>query len=78
MNDQWGKKGTKERKKQKQQQQMIDELEKGDQVVTSGGIHGLIQNIKDDIIVLKIAENVKIELSRSAVSRVVNTEDDSK
>ena len=57
---------------------MIDELEKGDQVVTSGGIHGLIQNIKDDIIVLKIAENVKIELSRSAVSRVVNTEDDSK
>tara|TARA_B000000437_G_C11454479_1_gene227784 strand:+ start:83 stop:388 length:306 start_codon:yes stop_codon:yes gene_type:complete len=65
-------------KKQKQQQQMIDELEKGDQVVTSGGIHGLIQNIKDDIIVLKIAENVKIELSRSAVSRVVNKEDDSK
>ena len=65
-------------KKQKQQQQMIDELEKGDQVVTSGCIHGLIQNIKDDIIVLKIAENVKIELSRSAVSRVVNTEDDSK
>ena len=65
-------------KKQKQQQQMIDELEKGDQVVTSGGIHGLIQNIKDDIIVLKIAENVKIELSRSAVSRVVNNEDDSK
>ena len=65
-------------KKQKQQQQMIDELEKGAQVVTSGGIHGLIQNIKDDIIVLKIAENVKIELSRSAGSRVVNTEDDSK
>ena len=65
-------------KKQKQQQQMIDELEKGDQVVTSGGIHGLIQNIKDDIIVLKIAENVKIELSRSAVSRDVNKEDESK
>ena len=65
-------------KKQKQQQQMVDEVEKGDQVVTSGVIHGLIQNIKDDIIVLKIAENVKIELSRSAVSLVVNKEDDSK
>tara|TARA_Y100001968_G_C18727278_1_gene422830 strand:+ start:54 stop:254 length:201 start_codon:yes stop_codon:yes gene_type:complete len=63
-------------KKQKQQQQMIDELEKGDQIVTSGGIHGHIQNIKDDVIVVKIAENVKIELSRSAVSRVVNKEDD--
>ena len=65
-------------KKQKQQQKMIDELEKGDQVVTSGGIHGQIQNIKDDIIVLKIADNVKIELSRSAVSRVVNKEEDAK
>ena len=63
-------------KKQKQQQQMIDEIEKGDQVVTSGGIHGQIQNIKDDVIVLKIAENVKIELSRSAVSRVINKEED--
>lgn len=61
-------------KKQKAQQRMIDELEKGDQVVTSGGIHGVIQSIKDDVIVVKIAENVKIELSRAAVSRVKNKE----
>ncbi len=56
-------------KKQKAQQQMVDELEKGNQVVTSGGIHGTIINVKDDIIVLKIADNVKIEVSRTAVSR---------
>jgi preprotein translocase subunit YajC len=61
-------------KKQKQQQRMIDELEKGDEIVTSGGIHGTILNLKDDIIVLKIAENVKIELARSAVTRVKNKE----
>ncbi len=63
-------------KKQKDQKRMIEELEKGDQVVTSGGIHGSIANIKDDILVLKIADNVKIELSRAAVSRVKNKEDD--
>jgi len=57
-------------KKQKAQQKMIEELEKGDEVVTSGGIHGTILNLKDDIIVLKIADNVKIEVSRAAVSRV--------
>ena len=62
-------------KKQKAQQRMVDELEKGDEVVTSGGLHGIITNIKDDIIVLKIAENVKIELSRAAVQRNKSAED---
>lgn len=62
-------------KKQKNQQRMIDELEKNDEIVTSGGIHGTILNIKDDILVVKIADNVKIEVSRAAVSRVKNKED---
>ena len=64
-------------KKQKAQQRMVDELEKGNRIVTSGGIHGTIDNIKDDIIVLKIAENVKIEVSRAAVQRNKNTEEKS-
>lgn len=57
-------------RKQKNQQKMIDQLQKGDAIVTSGGIHGIITNLKDDVIVVKVAENVRIELSRSAVSRV--------
>ena len=61
-------------RKQKAQQRMIDELERGDEIVTSGGIHGVIQNLKDDIIVVKVAENVKIEVSRGAVARVKNKE----
>lgn len=61
-------------KKQKNQQKMVEELKKGDAVVTSGGIHGVITNLKDDIMVLKVAENVKVEVSRSAVSRVKSTE----
>ena len=62
-------------KKQKNQQRMINELEKNDEIVTSGGIHGTILNIKDDVLVVKIADNVKIEISRAAVSRVKNKED---
>ena len=57
-------------RKQKSQQKMIDELKKGDEIVTSGGIHGVITNLKDDTLSVKIAENVKVELTRSAVSRV--------
>ena len=65
-------------KKQKDQQRLVDELEKKDAIVTSGGIHGVIENIKDDILVVKVAENVKIEISRAAVSRVKNKENDDK
>ncbi|MFT5085896.1 MAG: preprotein translocase subunit YajC [Candidatus Latescibacterota bacterium] len=65
-------------KKQKDQQRLVDELEKKDQIVTSGGIHGVIENIKDDIVVVKIADNVKIEVSRAAVSRVKNKEEEKK
>lgn len=61
-------------KKQKAQQKLVDELEKGDLIVTSGGIHGVITNLKDDVITVKIAENVRVELSRAAVSRVKNKE----
>ena len=57
-------------KKQKTQQKMIDELTKGDKIVTSGGLHGVITNLKDDIITVKIADNVRVEMSRAAVSRV--------
>ena len=51
---------------------MIGALKNGDRVVTSAGIYGTVSGIKDDIIILKIAENVKIEVLKSAVSGVVN------
>jgi preprotein translocase subunit YajC len=63
-------------KKQKTQQKMVDELAKGDKIVTSGGLHGVITSLKDDIIVVKIAENVRVEMSRAAVSRVRDDDGD--
>ncbi len=45
-------------------------LKKGDRVVTSGGLHGTIVGVKEDVVVLKIAEDVKVEVSRSAVADV--------
>ncbi len=62
-------------KKQKSQQKMIDDLTKGDKIVTSGGIHGVITTMKDDVITVKIADNVRVEMSRSAVSRVRDSGD---
>lgn len=64
-----------QRKKQKQHQKMITELKSGAEVVTSGGIYGTITNVKDDRFVLKIAENTKIEISRSSVGSVISSSD---
>ena len=55
-------------------QEMIDNLKSGDKVVTSGGIYGTIVGFKDDRIQLRIAENVKVELSRNAVTALQGNE----
>ena len=61
-----------QQKRQKQTQAMIGSLRNGDKVVTSAGIYGTIAGIKDDVIILKIADNVKVEILKSAVSGLVN------
>jgi preprotein translocase subunit YajC len=58
------------RKKQRELQQMIDKLQKGDRVVTNGGLHGEVAGIEGSIVLLKIADNVKVRVSKSAVSQV--------
>ena len=60
-----------QQKKQKQIQQMIGALKKGDRVLTTGGIYGTVLNVKEHIVVLKIAEDVKIEIEKNAVASVV-------
>ena len=57
-------------KKQKETQRMLSALKKGDRVVTIGGIHGIIQSIKDSTIIIKVDDNVKLEFNRAAVSAV--------
>ena len=59
-----------QQKKQKNFEKMLKELKKNDEVVTSGGIHGTILNVKDDTLTLKIDDNVKIEVNKSAIGYV--------
>ncbi len=58
-------------KRQKDTKSMLANLQKGDKVITIGGIRGVIQSIKDDTVMLKIAGDVVVEFSRSAISSVV-------
>jgi len=60
-----------QQKKQKEHAQMLQELKKNDDVITNGGIHGTIVNVKDKTFMVRVDDNVKIEVSKSAVSGVV-------
>ena len=46
---------------------MLDDLKEGDQVVTLSGFHGTIKKIKDDIVMLQIADNVRVKINRSSI-----------
>ena|SRR6266567_3938242 len=61
-------------KQRKKTAEMLSALKKGDRVLTSGGIYGTIQGVEPDVVYLKIAENVKIKVARSAVSSIVAPE----
>jgi len=63
-----------QRKKQAELEEQLKALKTGDRVVTNSGIHGVIANVKGDTsttLILKIAENVKIEIEKSAVGTIV-------
>lgn len=57
-------------KQRKQHEAMLKNLRKHDEVVTSGGLIGTVANVKPDTITLRIDENVRVEVDRSAISRV--------
>ena len=60
-----------QQQKQKEQERMVKNLAKNDEVITSGGLHGTVVGLKESSILLRIAENVKVEVERSAVTQVV-------
>jgi len=57
-----------QQKKEKQRQKMIEELKKGDKVITNSGMIGVIWGIKDNNIIVKVDEEVKIEFLKSAIA----------
>lgn len=59
-----------QRQRQKQQESMQSSLKVGDHVTTVGGAHGIISSVKEKTIMVKVADNVKIEFDKSAVSAV--------
>lgn len=59
-----------QQKRQKEHQKLVAGIQSGDQVVTSAGIHGVVTNVKDRTVIVRVADNVKIEFDRGAITSV--------
>ena len=60
-------------RRQKEQAKLVASLKTGDRVVTASGIHGLISNVKDKTVIVKVADNVKMEMEKTAVTNVLKS-----
>lgn len=60
--------------KEKEHQKMLNQLNKNDEVVTSSGIHGTIVNVKDKTVILRIDDNVKMEIEKNSIAYKKKTE----
>ncbi|MDD4910050.1 MAG: preprotein translocase subunit YajC [Candidatus Omnitrophica bacterium] len=60
-----------QKQKEKEHQKMIHGLERNNEVVTTGGVHGTIVGVKEKTFILRVDENVKIEIEKSAVASLL-------
>jgi preprotein translocase subunit YajC len=58
----------------KQKEETVKTAKTGDKVVTSSGIHGVITNVKDTTVILKVADNVKLEIEKSHIEKITRAD----
>jgi len=63
-----------QQKKQKEHEKLVAGVKTGDKIVTAGGIHGIVANVKDSTFLIKVADNVKIEFDKSAITSVTKAD----
>lgn len=66
-----------QQKRAKEKEKMLSAMDKGDKVVTSGGMHGTIAGLDDKTVLLQVADNVKLKFERSAISTILSKKDSS-
>lgn len=63
-----------QQKKSKEHQEMLNKIKKNDEVMTSGGIYGKVVDLKDTVVTLEVAPNVRIRVHRPQISAVIGAE----
>ena len=65
-----------QQRKEKERRALISSIKSGDRVVFGGGLIGTVANVKETVLVVKVAENTKLEVLRSSVTRVIQKDED--
>lgn len=64
-----------QRRKQREHEDRVKRVKAGDRIVTNGGIHGTIAAVKDHTFMMKVADNVKLEIDQSNIMRILSTDE---
>jgi len=65
-----------QQKKAKEHRQMLDNLKKGDKVITTGGIYGVIEAVGTETLTIKVSENVKVKIGKSYINSIRSASDE--
>lgn len=60
-----------QKKRENEHKQLMEGLKQGDKIIMSSGIHGSVSSVDNDVVVVQIAENVKVRVNKAAVATVV-------
>ena len=64
-----------QQKRAKQREKLLSGVQRGDKIITSGGVHGTVEGIEDNTLLVKIADNVKVKMEKSAIATIVGLTD---
>jgi preprotein translocase subunit YajC len=67
-----------QQKRQKERAKLLEGVKKGDKVITSSGIHGTVEGLEDNTVLVKIADNVKVKMEKSAIGNIAGLTDQKK
>lgn len=61
-----------QQKRAKEREKLLSSIQKGDKVVTSGGMHGVVAGVEEKTVLLQVTETVKVKMERSAIATILN------
>lgn len=66
-----------QQKRTKEKEKMLSNLQKGDKVMTSGGLHGTVAGLDEKTVLLNVGDNIKLKFERTAISAVISSKENS-
>ncbi len=64
-----------QQQQQKRRKEMLSNVQKGNRVVTIGGIYGIVKDVREDTVVVRIADNVNVKMARTGIERILGEEE---